>query len=178
MSEIRMEIKREIDKFGRLTIPAEFRQGMDINLGEPVVLALTGGGELRLRKARSIAGHREAIRRDIRVLREMIDIDVMVCNLSHVVTACANDGELEGARITGQLEACLQHHGDYVYHEGKQIYPLVGRDVPALAIKGIQSNGKPAGYIVALADNENPEPLDSTAVQLMEYAARLVQRYL
>lgn len=180
MNRILNQVEREIDKFGRFSVPVEYREGMGVNRkGGPVLLSLGTDGSLTIRSKKRLSSYREQIREDLRALHELTGLTVLVCDTETVIAGAGGDAAgCEGGEISELLKGVIAEQTDYSYDEGERLraserdLPLVERAIP------LTHQDKGVGALVVLGSGPAPAPADRATEPLLQYAAQVVRRYL
>lgn len=180
MSEIISKIKRNIDKGGRFVVPSEFREGMGLKKGDRIEVAITSDGSLIISKARELDGYEREIGQDLQILWGLIKRRVLVCTLSDVIAEGADTAapSYVGMKISKTLTNMIKQIGDYQYDGGELFYPFSGVPIPALIVKSICYENEGVGAIMVMADSEAPGRMEGNTAVLLEYAAKMIQKYL
>jgi len=174
-------VTKGVDKLGRLIIPIAFRDALNIRRGDALKMSMPKEGELRISRVYNVKGNNEVIARDIRALRELLGIDVAVCDTECVVASAQyrNNGII-GTELTAGMKTMVRE-GRRLYHEDGNdyfYYPFAGSDVPALLVEPIRHKDGGIGAVIVLSDNGQPQPVTQEQVWLVRYAARLLYRLL
>ncbi len=151
-------IVRRIDDLGRVVIPKEIRRTLRLRDGEPLEIFTSQNGEVIFKKYSPIGELGELTASYMQTLHKMTGMLCAICDKDHI-TVCAGlpKKELEGRRITGQIEQLLLNRQKYT--DTKNPVPAIeGTQYKAFCVIPILEDSDITGALLLLDNGTKAAP--------------------
>lgn len=179
-STLTMTTIKEMDRQGRLIVSKEMREVANCRTGDCFIVTCPCEGELHFKKTQTVRTQLQPLGQDIRALRELMERDVLVCDLDTVVAAAQYEKHVKpDTPLSEEVRGLLRVGGSYVWSESEaRVAPVRGQaKLAALAVEPVLLGNEVHGAVIVLDDGRE-KPLDEQQRALLRYAAMLMCRHL
>jgi AbrB family transcriptional regulator (stage V sporulation protein T) len=173
---------RRMDNLGRVVIPKEIRQAMNIHVNEKLEIYTDNGGEIIFKKFtpagnfEDLAEHFSAsVTRACGIIMAVIEADTVIA-----CSPAISKDEMVGRAVSNETERIISRSKLYQWHENEEAVPLTERRRDKYFIKALMpavSRGNLIGAAAALCLDTLTEPTESE-VNLLRTAAVLFSEYM
>ena len=175
-------IVRRIDDLGRIVVPKEIRRTLRIREGDPLEIYTGREGEIMLKKYSPIGEVGEFATAYAQALAQVADALVCITDRDYIIAASGNGKkELEGERLSPEVEALMEKRGTYAVKNVRVELPLVTKewvsDHKGAVLSTIICNGDCQGAVIIVSKSDDPQRLETFQL-LAQSAASFMGKHM
>ena len=182
-------IVRRIDDLGRIVVPKEIRRTLRIREGDPLEIYTGREGEIMLKKYSPIGEVGEFATAYAQALAQVADALVCITDRDYIIAASGNGKkELEGERLSPEVEALMEKRGTYAVKNVHVELPLVTKEwvsegmenthlCKGAVLSTIICNGDCQGAVIIVSKSDDPQRLETFQL-LAQSAASFMGKHM